>query len=160
MQNKTVVWYNSPLSKAVSTNFEAQFLKLLDQHFPKGSTLGKCINRNIVKVSYSCLPNMEHIIYSHNKRILRTEEHMKTTSSSASTKPVHSSTLVPTSISTSLSDCNCRRGTVCCPLNGECLSKSVLYKAEVAANGSETHEYMRSCIQFFQSKVQQSYIIN
>ena len=48
--------------------------------------------------------------------------------------------IVPTSISTSQSNCNCRRRTLCCPLNGECLSKSVIFKAEVRANGLETHE--------------------
>ena len=32
---KSVVWFNPPFSKAVSTNFGAKFLKLLDQHFPK-----------------------------------------------------------------------------------------------------------------------------
>ena len=45
-------------------------------------------------------------------------------------------------ITTSPSNCNCMRETVSCPLNVEFLSKSVIYKAEVTTNGSETHEYL------------------
>ena len=42
------------------------FLKLIDKHFPKGSQL--MFNRNLVKVSYSCMPNVASI-KSNNKKV-------------------------------------------------------------------------------------------
>ena len=35
-------------------------------------------------------------------------------------------------------DCNCRAGTENCVLNGKCLSKGVVYKAEVMSTGMPT----------------------
>ena len=37
------------------TNVDYNFLRLVDKHFPKGSTLHKIFNRNNLKVSFSCM---------------------------------------------------------------------------------------------------------
>ena len=55
-------------SKPIQSNSK-QFLGLINYHFPKNSKLAKCINRNCVKLSYSCMPNVENIVKSHNKKI-------------------------------------------------------------------------------------------
>ena len=34
-------------------------LKLVDKHFPKDGPLNKIFNRNTIKISYSCMPNVE-----------------------------------------------------------------------------------------------------
>ena len=47
------------------------FLKLLTVYFPKSNSLYKIFNKNMVKVSYSCLNYMSSIIWLHKKRPLR-----------------------------------------------------------------------------------------
>ena len=84
-----------------------KFLKLIDKHFPKSSRLHKIFNRNAVKVSYSCVPNVKSDISSHNHRVL---------------KKIN---VVPSGIS-----CNCRNKTQY-PLEGKCLTTSVVYKAAI-----------------------------
>ena len=111
-RKKAVTWYNPPFNASVTTNFAARFLRLVDKHFPKGSPLSKIFNRNTIKVSYSCLPNLERIISSHNKYILRSSN----------------------TTATLQKQCNCRDGAQTCPFHGHCLEKSVIYKAEVSTN--------------------------
>ena len=53
-----------------------KFLKLIDLHFPKGSILHPLINRNKVKLSYRCLPNMGSTISKHNKKILNNDQYV------------------------------------------------------------------------------------
>ena len=50
----TIMWYTPPYNAAAKTNLGKQFLQLIDRHFPKGHKLHKIINRNTVKISYSC----------------------------------------------------------------------------------------------------------
>ena len=113
-RRKNIIWFNPPFSKAVSTNLGARFLKLIDKHFPRGSELGRIFNRNTVKISYSCLPNMENIISSHNKKLLRDS--------------------INTAQQDKNSTCNCRNKLKPCPLEKQCLKKSIIYKAEVTSN--------------------------
>ena len=63
---RKIIWFNSPFNKNVSTNLAKRFLNLIDQRFPK-SKLHEILNRNTVKVSYSCTQNMSSIIKFHNK---------------------------------------------------------------------------------------------
>ena len=46
------------------------FLSLIDKHFSPHHKLHKLFNRNSVKVSYSCLPNIKSIINTHNRKII------------------------------------------------------------------------------------------
>ena len=115
-RKRNVTWYNPPFSKNVATNIGRKFLQLVDKHFPKNSTLHKIFNRNTLKVSYSCMDNMGKIIDAHNKSILKEKTDSTTTS------------------------CNCRK-TNDCPLEGKCLTKSVVYKATVTTN-RDTKEYI------------------
>ena len=110
-KKENITWFYPPFNKSVSTNLGSKLLNLVDKHFPKATILGKIFNKNTIKVSYSCLPNMEKIISSHNKKILR--EHQVNT------------------LRTNAPNCNCRKGVQSCPLRGECLSKSIIYRAEV-----------------------------
>ena len=57
-----IIWFNPPFSKNVTTNAAKIFFRLLDKQFPKSKTLHKIINRNTVKVSYSCMENVSKII--------------------------------------------------------------------------------------------------
>ena len=69
-RQRNIIWFNPPFSKSVKTNIARNFLQLLDKHFPPTSRLHKIFNRNTVKVSYSCMPNVKSVISRHNNHIL------------------------------------------------------------------------------------------
>ena len=110
---RKIIWFNPPYSKNVSTNIGQRFLRLISKHFPKASKLHKIFNKNTVKVSYSCMPNMATIIKSHNNKICN--DHVENTQ-----KP-----------------CNCRIKEQC-PLDGQCQANNIVYQGEVS-NESETN---------------------
>ena len=64
---RNILWYIPPFSKNVKTNVGKCFLSLIDQHFPKSNPLHKIFNRNMLKLSYSCMSNVKTIISNHNK---------------------------------------------------------------------------------------------
>jgi hypothetical protein len=51
--------------KNVSTNIGQTFLNIIDDEFPPGHPLHKIFNRNTVKISYSCMPNIKQTIDGH-----------------------------------------------------------------------------------------------
>ena len=53
-----IIWFNLPFNKNVSTKVAERFLNLIDQHFPKSNKLHAILNRNTVKISYSCTQNI------------------------------------------------------------------------------------------------------
>lgn len=112
-RQRKIIWFNPPFCQTVKTNVGAKFLALIDKHF-KGTPLGKYFNRKTIKVSYSCLPNLDAIISGHNKKLLK-------------------STIEPqaASAATAAQNCNCRGGLQNCPMNGNCLKSGIIYKAAV-----------------------------
>lgn len=111
-RSRKIIWFNPPYSLNVKTNVARKFLNIVDKNFPKKHRLHKLFNRNNLKVSYSCLPNMSSVISSHNKKILTTDT-------------------TPNDIS-----CNCRRKESC-PLKGKCRDKHVIYLCNVKSSESD-----------------------
>ena len=107
---RNITWFNPPYSQNVATNVGRKFRSLVKKHFPKKSKLHKIFNTNTLKLSYCCMPNMAAIIKQHNNTI----------------RGKRSSTEQNTSART----CNCRVKNQC-PLNGSCLTESIVYKATV-----------------------------
>ena len=70
-------------------------------------------NKNNVKVSYSCMPNMGSIINNNNKKILTNNN------------------------TTPQNGCNCRKKGQC-PLDNNCLTTIVIYKANVTTDKDDT----------------------
>ena len=68
-RRRNIIWFNPPFSQTVKTNVARLFLRLLDKHFPCSHILRKLFNQNTIKVSYSCMENIAHIIRKHNQRI-------------------------------------------------------------------------------------------
>ena len=101
-------WFNPPFSANVSTNIGAKFLRLIDTCFPPGHILHKIINRNTVKVSYRCMPNMKTILGRQNSKIANKNN-----------------------VPAPPPGCNCKGDTPNCPLNGACLTTELVYKATV-----------------------------
>ena len=116
-RKRHIIWFNPPFSRNVRSNIGRDFLKLIDKHFPKTNELHKIFNRNTVKVSYSCLENVKSVISKHNKRVLNNMNGTKAKSGIQR-------------------NCNCRSHEEC-PLQGSCLTKSIVYKAEVMLKESQ-----------------------
>ena len=114
-RKRKILWFNPPYSVTVETNVGRKFLNLLDRHFPSGHPFHKFLNRNSVKVSYSCMSNMEQLIKSRNKQLLQHSE------VSHDSKP---------------RECNCRVKDAC-PLKGKCLTESLVYKATLIAGDEQ-----------------------
>ena len=103
-RKRKIIWFNPPYSKNVKTNVGKVFLKLLKRHFPTSHVLLKVFNKSTVKISYSCMENINPVISSHNKNILNPR-------------------------TTSLW-CNCWKKESC-HLNGECLTSQLVYRPAV-----------------------------
>ena len=86
---------------------------MIHKHFGKKNPLSKIFNKNNMRVSYSCMPNMKQYINAHNRKILKGE-----------TKEEQ----LP---------CNCRDA---CPLGGQgCRDKHVIYKASVSSEDGDKY---------------------
>ena len=107
-RKRNILWFNPPYSKNVETNVGKCFLSLIDKHFPKSNPLHKIFNRNTLKLSYSCMGNIQTIISNHNKAEIN-----ESTRTNDQTK-----------------NCNCRKSSTC-PMDGNCNMESVIYQAEV-----------------------------
>ena len=116
-RSRNITYFNPPFSKNVKTNVGAQFLKLIDTLFPEGHGLKRLMNRNNIKISYRCMPNLKKKISNHNFKILKPEEQ------------------------TEGSGCNCSGVMGPCPLDGNCLIDSVIYRAEVTDEHSNETTY-------------------
>ena len=114
----TVTYFNPPFALNVKTNIGAKFFQLIDKHFPPSHSLSKLINRNTVKISYKCTPNLAKLISGHNSKII--SENLP--------KP-------------EVRKCNCPKKTVC-HLNGKCLEKNVIYQATVISSDGDTQKYI------------------
>ena len=115
-RHRNVTWFNPPYSENVTTNVGKKFLTLIDNCFPPSHQLHPLINRNNIKVSYSCMPNIGQTISSHNKTVLRNNIPPEE-------KPM----------------CNCRNRPAC-PLNGKCLSQEIVYQATVTRKDNNKQE--------------------
>lgn len=109
-RRRSVIWFNPPYSANVATIIGHKFLQAIDECFPQSHPLHKILNRNTLKLSYSCMPNMQNVISAHNKAILAKQPQTNTTDASK--------------------ECNCRQ-KVSCPLSGKCLTESIVYQATV-----------------------------
>ena len=90
----------------VVNNLGKEFFKLLKRNFPSGSPSHKIFNKNCVKLSYSCMPNINGMINKSNIAKLSKEKNK------------------------GVAKCNCR-DMVRCPLEGKCKQECVVYKVEV-----------------------------
>ena len=88
-------------------------------------------NRNCVKISYSCMPNMASIIKSHNAKLV---------------KPASGNSIPHTSDVTG----NCRNKDHC-PQNGNCTKSCIVYQATITS-GKQSNVYFGSCSTTFKAR--------
>ena len=77
-------------------------------HFPPGHKFSALFNRNTIKVSYSCMPNIKAEIHKHNINTLEKAQRK------------HPDTQL----------CNCTNKKQC-PLNRQCLTESIVYQPNI-----------------------------
>ena len=111
---RKIIWFNPQCLRSVKTNIGKNFLHLLVKHFPDNNKMHKIFNKNTVKVSYSCMKNMDSIISGHNHNILNPKQKSF--------------------------GCNCRKKDSC-PLNGECLTPKVIYRADVSNEANNNQKF-------------------
>ena len=60
-RSRHIIWFNPPFSETVKTKVAEKFFRLIDKHFGK-TELRKYFNRSTIKVSYSCMTNIEAVL--------------------------------------------------------------------------------------------------
>ena len=113
-RRRNIIWYNPPFNQTLKSNLGKQFLTIINTSFPKYHPLSKIFNRNTLKLSYSCMPNLKSKIDKHNKSVYNSSQEVAGNNNSQNQPRT----------------CNCRNRQLC-PLDGNCLSKSVVYQATV-----------------------------
>ena len=72
-RKRKITWFNPPFCQSIETNVSRKFFKLVDKHFPSDHQLRKIFNRNTLKVSPRCMPNIDSAIKSHNSQLLKND---------------------------------------------------------------------------------------
>ena len=106
----------------VKTNVGREFLSLLDKHFPESHPLHSILNRNTIKISYSCLPNMARKLANHNSKILKSFNN-------------------PTPRPQAQSNCQKSRKQEC-PVPSACNQDGAIYRTAVATNDGSVKSYV------------------
>ena len=114
-RHRKSIWCNPPWKANVNTNLGSKFLNIPARCFPNGHPLHKIFNKDTLKLSYSCMPNMKSIISSQNKALLSDYHRLQT--------------------QTSDKECNCRK-TDQCPLDRKCLTQNVVSQETVSTQTS------------------------
>ena len=128
-RHRNIIWYNLPFSKNVATNVGHTFLKILEEEFPDNHVFRKIFNRTMVKISYSCMPNLKQKIDGSYKSILQER-----------------------TASSTLKACNCRRPADC-PMTRDCLKPSVVYQATMTTEDSRpTQTYVGLTVTSFKAR--------
>ena len=106
-RNRKVIYFKPPWDDSIRTNIGANFLRLVDKHFPRGSNFSHIFNRQKLKVSYSNMPNLKRLISGNNNKVLNMQQNLR------------------------IEGCNCSGGIQTCVLDGHCQTHSLVYKGEL-----------------------------
>ena len=113
-RTRNIIWFNPPFDARVKTNLGREFLKIVRECFHRRHVLHAIFNRNTLKLSYSCMPNVKSIISAHNKNLIK-----------------------PNTEDPSQNLCNCRKKAEC-PLDNQCLAKGIVYQATITSGNNES----------------------
>ena len=111
IRKRNINWFNPRFSANVKTKVGNYFLNLIRKHSLPRHKFSKLFNRNIIKVSYSCMAIIKIEIHKHNRNTLEKAQQK------------HPDTQL----------CNCTNKKQC-PLNGQCLTESIVYQPNITAD--------------------------
>ena len=126
-RKRKTLWFTPPFSAGVRGNLTQMFTGIIQRAFPKNHAyLNKLFNVRNLRLSYSTMPNLDKIIARHNNKIMR---------------EYRLANLPPRRL------CNCRANGPECPMDGQCLKESMVYRADVLVTGAvnETRFYLGQC---------------
>ena len=113
-RTRKVIWCHLPYSNHIKTNVGKSFMKLIIKHLPKHYRNHEIFNKNAIKMSYSCMQNMENVINKYNNKLLFQSVEQPTRT------------------------CNCR-DTASCPMGRNFLQKCFVYQAQVDSTNSRKY---------------------
>ena len=99
------------LVQSAKSNIGREFLRLIDKCVLLATKLRKIFHRNSLKLSQSCMPKVQQIIKGHNKTVLKNSAQQDQAGRT----------------------CICRKKEEC-PLEGNCLSKGIVYQDKVRSD--------------------------
>ena len=122
-RKRQIILFNPPLNLKTKTKIRKLFLNLLDKHFPPHNKLHKLFNRIDVKISYSCMPNMNSCTYIHNYYVLNNKPN-----------------------ETCINNRNCRNKDTCA-LPNSCQTKCIIYQVNIDCDITRYKQkcYLGSC---------------
>ena len=122
-KRKNILYFTPPFCLSVETKIGKRFLEIVSRNFGPMHPYHKIFNRKLLKISYSCMPNMKSQIMSHNRKMLedKVEERKQ---------------------------CNCRDK---CMVDGNCLLTNVIYRATVVTS-EKSKQYVGSSGLSFKSR--------
>lgn len=115
-----IIFLNPPYNLASKTKIGKVFFKLLEKSFPLSNILNTIFTRNYVKISYSCMPNVDRLINKINRKNI----------------------IIKSGINPD--KCNCRNKTTW-PLKSKCQQEWVVYKGTISRNNSTTNKKNSKC---------------
>ena len=112
----------------MKTNIGTCFFRLMNKHFLLEHKVHKVFNRNTLKLSYFCMPNLKSLLSNHNPNILKDQPQ------------------------STAKNCNCLKKEDC-SMNGLYLTESLLYYATITT-GKENYTklYKRICETTFKKR--------
>ena len=66
---RKVTYFHPPFCNSVKTKLGKIFRNLVSKHFNRDHRYYKIFNKNTIKISYSCLPNVKAVINTHNRKV-------------------------------------------------------------------------------------------
>ena len=114
-RRRHITWFNPPWNGEAKMNIGDVFLNLVDRHISTLPTLGKFLNRNTIKISYSTTRNMKAYIDKHNMAILGSKADNQ-------------------------DGCNCHKKNEC-PLQNRCKTSEIVYTGEVTDSSGNKNQY-------------------
>ena len=92
-KKQKIIWFNPPYIEHDCTNIGRKFRRFLIKNFPPTHRLHKICDNDNVRLSYSCMSNMENLMSKHNKTVLKSKTNFNNTTPSCNCWVKASSTL-------------------------------------------------------------------
>ena len=141
-RQRKVIYFNPPFNLETKTCVLKEFLKLIDKHFDRSHPWRRYINRHTVKASYCCTRNMAVHISSHNKKVLSKLDENRNEDAGCNCQSEK------TKLKRVRDNLNIAENEPPpdwfiggCPLEGKCLTSSLVYKATVKSVSGEMDYY-------------------
>ena len=110
-----------PYNIAVANILAKELFRLSKSNFSATNKLYKIFNKNTVKLSYNCMPNVAYLINKSNTKNLNNKQHIN------------------------FPRCNCINKAACL-LKDKCQYECIVYKVEVHSSGPKNcNRYNNSC---------------